>query len=460
MFGINNLLDRWSYNRFLNRQGAFTKNNYINPFSNVSYGENLPGWVELSTPGHFEAAARYNPIVKGAINLLATTSSNGKKYLVDSVSGNEILWDDKNEAVQKIKKLLILRPNPMQSGKEYEHQGIFYLKVFGNRFSYALMPLGFDSELDLMNVEALYNLPSQFIKVKTTGKIYNQTTIEGIISEYARTNVSPVDKYEPHTIMHYNEVNISSEEPTIMGISKLEVLKDTIKNTQSAFQAMNSILVSRGMQGIISIDSKDGQGTIVPLNPSDKKEVDEKFKNDYGLLNGQNPFLISPVPLNYIKTAMNSKDLGIYEEFSNNSMLISNEFGIPPELLKTYIQGATYENQVQSVRRLYQDTTIPQVEESDQYTNYRLNLEKYGLVLKTKWDHVPALAENEKEKATANHLSVRSALEEFNNNLITWNQYLTKTNQEPVEEAKGNKYKWELDKERGGTNNGNGSNLE
>jgi hypothetical protein len=456
MFGLNNLLDRWSYNRYLNRFGAFNKNNYTNPLGNITFGENLPGWVQLTTPEHFEAAVRYNPIVKGAINLLATTSSNGKKYLIDSVTGEEIPWDDQSEVVQKIKRLLVLRPNPMQSGKEYEQQGIFYLKTFGNRYSYGLMPVGFDSELDIMNIEALYNLPSQFIQVKTTGKIYNQTTIEGIISEYARTNINPVEKYPPQTVMHYNEVNISSEQSTIMGISKLEVLKDPIKNTQAAFQAMNSILISRGMQGIISVDSRDGTGTIVPLDPKSKKEVDEKFKNDYGLLNGQNPFLISPVPLTYIKTIMSAAEIGIYEEFSNNSMLISNEFGIPPELLKTYIQGATYENQVQSVRRLYQDTTIPQVEESDQYTNYRLNLEKYGLVLKTKWDHIPALAENEKEKATANSLMVRSALEEFNNNLITWNQYLIKTNQETIEEANGNKYKWELDKERGSNN----SNLE
>ena len=59
---------------------------------------------------------------------------------------------------------------------------------------------------------------------------------------------------------------------------------------------------------------------------------------------------------------MNSKEMVIYEEFSNNSIIVGNEFGIPPELLKTYIQGSTYENQLQSIKSLYQNTTITLVE--------------------------------------------------------------------------------------------------
>lgn len=443
MFGINNALDKWSLNRLTNRQLAFSRNNYSNPFSNINLGENLPGWVALSCPEHFEHAARFNPIVKANIGLLATSASNGIKYLKDAVTGEEVSWTDKSQEVQKIKQLLS-NPNPLQSGKEYEAQGIFYLKVFGNRYVYGLMPSGFDSELDIMNIEAMYNLPSQFMEVKTTGKIYNQTTIEGIISEYARTNTNPVEKYKPSTIIHYNEVNISSESPSIMGISKLEVLRDPIKNTQAAFQAMNSILTSRGMQGIISIDSKDGQGAIVPIDPELKKETDDKFKNDYGLLNGQNPFLISPVPLNYIKTAMNSKEMGIYEEFSNNAILIANEFNNPPELVKTYIQGATYENQEQSVKRLYQDTTIPMVADNDQATNARLNLLKYGLIIDTKWDHIPALSDNKKEAATSNALNEKTAMSGYNANAITLNQYLEKIGEPTI--IGGDVYKYERDK--------------
>lgn len=449
MFGlkglINNRLDKYSYNRLVNNH-AFSSNAYSNPLANYNWDDNKPKWVSMATPEDFEKAIRFNPIVKAALNLLAKSGSNGEKYLVDSNSGEEIPWNTKNEAVKQAYKLLVLRPNPIQSAKEFAYQGIFYLKGYGNRYTYALMPSGFDKKLDLMNIEVMYNLPSQFIDVKTTGKLYNQTTLQGIVSSYARTNTTPIEIYDPEWILHFNEVNVSSEQSSIMGISKLEVLQQPISNTQACFEAMNSILTSRGMQGIISIDSKDGQGVITPLQTGVKKEVDEKFKNDYGLLNGQNPFLITPVPLDYIKTIMNSKELGIYEEFSNNSILIGNEFGIPPELIKTYIQGSTYENQIQSVRRLYQDTTIPMIDDEDQYWSYRLDTFKYGFEIKTKWDHIPALQDAFKEKAQSINLKGRTAKEAYIENIITVNQYLEFIEQPNIKDGDVLKFEWDKNK--------------
>jgi len=132
--------------------------------------------------------------------------------------------------------------------------------------------------------------------------------------------------------------------------------------------------------------------------------------------------------------------MGIYEEYSNNSMIISNEFGIPPELLKTNTSGATYENQIQSVRRLYQDTIIPQVEEYDQYTNFRLNIQKHGVLIKTDWSHIPALAENEKDKAMSININGKTALDAYNNNVITWNDYLEMIGREPIDSGDVYKY--------------------
>ena len=277
---------------------------------------------------------------------------------------------------------------------------MFYLDTFGNRYVYANMPIGFNMMgIDLMNVDTLMNLPSQFVTVKTTGRLYDQTTLKGIIEQYSLTNITPAKYYEPEEILHFNEVNISSDMPTIMGISKIEVLQMPISNTQYCFEAMNSILRSRGMSGIISPKKQDGMGASMPLTDAEEKKTRQEFKNDYGLLNGQNPFMLSPIALDFYKTAINTSDLGIYNEFSNNAIIISNEFGIPPELLKTYIQGSTYENQIQSVRRLYQDTTIPIVQEEDTYWNYRCNLNKYGFYIDTTWEHIPALAESFKEKS-------------------------------------------------------------
>lgn len=447
MFGLNSLQDRWAINRINRIYSAFNVNTGGVMAGGYQFMSDKPSWISLSCPEDFEKAVRFNPVVKSVINLLATSASNGRKVAVDIKTGEVIPWTDKDKAIQKAYQLLIQRPNPMQSAKEFYFHHIFYLKTFGNGYIYASMPVGFDKEIDLMNIEVLNNLPSQFMQVKTTGKIYDQTTISGIISEYARTNVNPVEKYNPEHILHFNEVNVSSELPTVMGISKIESLQMPITNTQLAFEAMNVILKHRGQQGIIQGKKKDGMNSAVPWTPEEKKEVQEAHKQDYGLLNHQNPFMISPVPLEYVKTVMNSKELGIYEEFSNNAILISNEFGVPPELVKTYIQGATYENQIQSVKRLYQDTTIPMVDDQDSYWTYRLNTEKYGFRLETKWDHIPALSSNKKEVATAVNLKGRTADSAYKENIITRNQYLEMIEQPAVKD--GDIYKFEWDKKTG-----------
>ena len=395
----------------------------LKPISDLKWMGGEPSWISLSKPEDYENAARFNPIVKSAINLLATASSNGRKVVVDIETGEVIPWTDKRPEIQKTYKLLVQRPNPWQSAKEFAFQGMFYLKTFGNRYIYVNMPIGFNKEIDILNVSTLVNLPSQFIDIKQTRKIYDQTTLKGIIDGYALTNEDPIRIFSPDEVLHFNEVNISSQSPQIMGIPKMESLKYPITNTQKAFEAMNTILVSRGMQGILSPEKSDGMGFNIPLRDDEKKEIDEKFKNYYGLTSGQTPFLISPVNLKYTKTIMSSSELGIYEEFSNNAILIGNEFGIPPELIKTYIKGATYENQVQSVRRLYQDTIEPMVEDNDSILSFRLNTAKYGFVIKTTFDHIPALQNSYKEKAIALNFSGRTAKDAYDRQSITRNEY-------------------------------------
>lgn len=439
---ISKSLDNFAINRAARMNPFSISRN--NPFQGFQYWADKPNWIALREAEDFEKVVRFNPVVKAAVNLLATSASNGKKVVRDLKTDEIIKWDEKDKAIQKVKQLFVDRPNPLQSGREFAFQGVFYLKTFGNRYVYANMPIGFNSEIDLLNVETLINLPSQFMTVKTTGKIYDQTTLKGIIERYSLTNTYPAKFYEPDEILHFNEVNISTEMPTIMGISKIEVLQMPISNTQYCFEAMNSILRSRGMSGIISPKKVDAMGASWPLLPEEEDKIKKEFKADYGLLNGQNPFMLSPVALDYYKTALNSSEMGIYDEFSNNSILISNEFLVPPTLLKTYMKGDTYENQIQSIRRLYQDTTIPQVAENDTYWNYRCNLAKYGIYIDTVWDHIPALAESFKEKATALNMNGRTGKDAYENNVITLNQYLELIDLKPI--TGGDVFKYERDK--------------
>lgn len=429
-------MSEWTFQKLgdIFRRRSDVTRNPVN-YYNYQYLIDQPAWLSLRSVHEYRRAVAENPILNGCISILASAAANGKKYLVD-LSGNEILWSSGKTGVKNARRLFVERPNPLQSVKEFNLERMFMFFTYGNNYVYLNNPLD-TFETDIQTVQTMYNLPSEYTTVKQTGKIFDQVDIRGIIEMYSLINYSPVREFSPDKIIHFNDINLSDVGNSIIGSSRLESLRYPITNTQLAFEAMNVILKSRGMQGIIKANNKDGTGTQIPLGDKAKSEIDKTFKADYGLREHQNQFLISYSDIDYIKTIMNSEELGIYKEFSNNAMIISNGFGIPPELYKTYMQGATFENQVQAVRRLYQDTIIPLVENEDQYYTERLNMRKYGMELKTDFSHIISLQEAFKEKAVALSMNSRSAELAYNNSMITWDEYRVLIELPPVGPALG-----------------------
>jgi len=412
--------------------------------STYQYLIDKPAWLSLNSPSQYRQAVAENPVLNGCIAILAKAVANGQKYLVD-LNGNEIPWTSGKTGVKNARKLFIERPNPLQSAFEFNYERMYMFFTYGNNFVYANNPLE-SFETDITNVQTLYNLPSEYVQIRQTGRIFDQISINGIVEKYVLINYNPIKEFDVKNIIHFNDINLSNVGNSIIGSSRLENLKYPITNTQLAFEAMNVILKSRGMQGIIKNSNKDAQGSQIPVSDIVKKEVDAKFKEGYGLREDQNQFLIVNADIDFIKTIMSSQELGIYNEFSNNAMIISNALGVPPELYKTYTSGATFENQVQAVRRLYQDTVIPLVNNEDAYFTERLNMRKYGFEIKTSWEHIAALQENIKEKASTLTMNVNSADKLYSSNMITLNEYRNLIGLPVVEN--GNLYKRDYDTDK------------
>jgi phage portal protein BeeE len=419
------------------KRSGITRNS-INSF-NYQYLIDKPAWLALSNAHQYRQAVADNPVLYGCIDILASAAANGKKYLID-LDGKEIEWSDKRPAVQNAYRLFVLRPNPLQSAKEFNYEREYMKKTFGNNYVYLNNPLN-NYETDILTVRTLMNLPSEYVEVKQTGKLYDQIDIKGIIEKYCLTNYNPVKEFDSSRIIHFNDINTSDIGNSIIGSSRIENLKYPITNTQLAFEAMNVLLKYRGMQGIMKTNSKDATGTQIMLSGPLKDDVEKTFRTKYGIREDQQQILFTYADVEFQKTVMSPDELGIYKEFSNNAMIISNGLKIPPELYKTYMEGATYENQIQAVRRLYQDTVIPDVENDDQYWTERLKMRDYGFELKTDYSHIEALQEARKEKATALSMNARTAETAYNNNIITWNEYLELLDIEPV--VGGDVYKYE-----------------
>src|SRR5574343_351187 len=269
----------YSLSQFFAKRAGVARNP-VNSYS-YQYLVDKPAWLSLGSASSYRQAVSENPVFYGCIDILASAASNGRKYIVD-LNGEEIPWDTKGVAVQNARRLFVYRPNPLQSTKEFNYERSYMFFTFGNNYVYLNNPL--QMETDIVNVQTLYNLASEYVEVKQTGKLFDQVDIKGIIESICLTNYSPVKTFEPSRVIIFNDINVSGVGNSIIGSSRLEVLKYPITNTQYAFEAMNVILKSRGMQGIIKANSKDATGTQIPLTGAVKDDVDKKFKKEYGLL--------------------------------------------------------------------------------------------------------------------------------------------------------------------------------
>ena len=136
-----------------------------------------------------------------------------------------------------------------------------------------------------------------------------------------------------------------------------------LSNISMAYETRNVIAKERGIEVIVSSDKKDVQLGAKPLTEKEEKLLRDKFKKQYGSLEGQDRYFFSPFAIKVDQIDQDIRKLGILEEIGMDAMIVANVYNIPIELIKMFLQGATYENQGASDRRMYQTNTIPRAED-------------------------------------------------------------------------------------------------
>jgi phage portal protein BeeE len=191
----------YSLSQFFAKRSGISRNT-LNSY-NYQFLVDKPAWLTLTNKSQYRQAVAENPVLYGCIDILATAAANGKKYLVDD-KGKEVPWTSNKTGVKQVRKLFTRRPNPLQSYKEFNFERYFMYYTYGNNYVYLNNPLE-TYDTNILTVQTLYNLPSEFIDVKQTGKIYDQVKLEGIIEKYCLTNHQPVKDFYPDKVIHFND---------------------------------------------------------------------------------------------------------------------------------------------------------------------------------------------------------------------------------------------------------------
>jgi hypothetical protein len=371
-----------------------------------------------------------NPVLKAVIDIKARESAN-MKVVVENIKNGEIEPIDTRKDIPAAIYRLFQKPNPIKTTWDFWFERKVLREATGNSFTYANFPTSFGKSPT--NIKTLFNAWPQFMEFKLAGKFFEATEIDEIVKEWVFKMGDYKKTWTPDQVLHQSEPSTSPTfDKLIIGHAKALSLIKPLTNIDMAYESRNVIIKGRGMRGIISSGKGDMDGTIPLLE--DEKELVEKAMEKYGTLEEQIQFLFSSVPLKYQAIDQDVRKLGLFEEIATDGMIIANVFGVPEILLKLYLEGATFENQEASLRRLYQGTLIPEAENDLAGLNDFLGLNQTDWRIKGYWDHIPALQKSEKDKAESNQRISIYSLSLFKAGAITLNTWLDSIGMKPIKQ--------------------------
>ena len=374
-------INRFGFSRFYSGKDRYTKTPTLIPTSiNLSKSAT---WLNING---FEANLyRTTPELKAVINKKAVLFSNGiyRHYRIG-----------KNGMPEEIKNSPILlrfeKPNVLQSRNEWMENRVINQCVFGNDYTYSLRGSALSDA-----PSALWNLIPNRMIINRTGKIWEQTTIEGIISSYEMMNDDSSNSiFDPKDIFHNKTPN--PEDP-LVGLSPLESLQMPISNIRLSYGYRNVIMDEHGALGFITATKGDSMGPI-PLSEEQRIQISKEYSKTHGIHDGQARVKIIDTPVEFKSTSFATKDMMLFEEVTADKMAIIDEYGLNLNVFASE-QGSTYENAREGKKMAYQDSIIPYAEKDCYGLTVLLKLIEKGEWIELDYSHIESLQEDLVKKA-------------------------------------------------------------
>jgi hypothetical protein len=354
------------------------------------------------------------PPLAAVINRKAQAYINGRTMIMNS-KGKEA-----TDATAKKIRTLLAKPNPLQSWKQFEAQQKMYIDLFGFCIVMPLYSYGFEST-GPVNASSMWNLPSYMVAAKeVVNKMwYNAQGLSDIVPEillkYKGLNVSI-----PTENLFIFKDFVPNFDSQIFPDSRVRALSMPINNIIAAYESRNELINYAGSQGILTPET-DANGPI-PMKEGEKAMIQADFKRQYGIKKGQFRYIISPAAMKWQAMGKATKDLMLFEEISDDIMRICDGYGYPSPLLNSE-KGPSVSNTEQYKKQIYEDTIIPESLDIYEQWNSFFRLEPTVLTMVKTYDHLPILQQDQVLQGQARLYTNQALLIEWQNNLITLNQW-------------------------------------
>lgn len=370
------------------------------------------------------------PVVSSIINRQALATINGKVTIIDD-AGKE------SQKVQaKALRKLLKRPNPLQSGKQFRAQNNVYKRIYGYCPVLKMVPVGFENDFSAWR---LWNIPPWMIQVEDSTDLFflaGSKPFKSIRLTYMGKSVplNPDNVFflcESQISTGMFELNSSQDNVSLfLPDSKLLPVDKNIDNIISSLESRGALNRERGPLWILSNDTADSPDAgSFPLDTKAKDDLQKDFLQ-YGITGGQRKAIITDAKLKLQTVGFDVGQLKLLEGEIQDAKFIADELNFPPYLLG--LVDAKFDNQQIAERNMYTNSIIPDAESDDEQWGQFFNLDEIGLTIKTDYSHLPALQEDDAKKSTARLVLTQALQIEYNNSLITKNQWLQAIGLEPI----------------------------
>lgn len=307
--------------------------------------------------------------------------SNGVFVVKDYKTGKII----ENHPLLKI----LEKPNPLMNRNTWLMDIAVSYHVFGASYNYM------NKGSQLSEYPTIFMpLPNAELKTRLSGKLYKATQLDEIITGYEVGAGKSTEEFDTEEVFFIKR--LSSDQPT-KGISVLESLQMPISNIRGAYGFRNVNIVKRGALGLISPES-NASGTIM-LDEHDRNELEKQFVNDtHGIFDNQSPLKFTEKAVKYQQLSYPIKDSMVFEEVDADMLKIIDAVGLNANIFSKK-DSPKYENLLQGLKMAYQDAIIPFAEMFCFALNDTLELFDKGIYVELDYSKVPAMKDDEKQKA-------------------------------------------------------------
>lgn len=297
---------------------------------------------------------------------------------------------------------LLNNPNPLQQLEGFLYEFYVNNAIFSANFGYM-------NGSGLKKIpKFLWWLPPGYMKINTTGKMYRQTSIEGIVENYMLN--FDTEPFLPKEIIHMTE-GISDN--NLKSSSKIESLQIPLSNIVAGLKSNNIILTERGLIGFISKETSKEMGGDMPLTEQERMRIEKQYQKDRNLDSTNSHVMVTGNSMKWVPMTFDVKQLMLYEGFEDSFGLICGEYGIDRDVFPS-IKGATNENKEMGLKATIQNTLQPLGTKLCNVIAQRLGVTEAGETLEATFEHMPVMKEDQlkmeqSEKTKVEKLSILKA---------------------------------------------------